>query len=650
LNVFFSTARSILTFSSIVVVASKNGHIQVGCLLLDHGAEPYWYNEIGRTALEDSKDCITEQALLAHYEKLQQGAVTKRLQHSSSGGRSRSGVCHILPRNDSLNDFLNEEQQQDSSRSTTSQNSDNAAEQGLDEEPTSNQEDIIQATIDGDVEIVRKLLDGNMDFVNNHYDNEAGTLLHIACRRNQVNVAKLLLDKGIVDVNGLDGEGLTALHIASELGFSDLIKLLLDHNADVMIQDPDCRTPFDIAKDDATLRVLLDRTRELDVVVVSVLDHVGEHEKRSAISEEAEEVEATDTESTSTDGYYARFELLMQQHHEEQQTVINKLQNDITLLLEKDEQHREEFETLQEQQAIIGKLKNDITSLLEKDEQRQEEFETLQACVAALEEQLNEQKQNANSCEQNSKLIREQSMDLEDLEERLARVEDGLQETQLNLVLQQQQQQQPPQQLQKQKQHEPAQQDDEQEEEQMTPPEETGLLEAENTLLKVENENQKFEIALLKMKVAEYAQLEQEQAAQQKWQEKLKEKEKQEKKEKEKDLLLFNLNSSMHGIVHKPLFENKKPAPVFNEPRPEYEEDDNNSNGGVINKKLLGFSMDNGKSLLFSFPDFFGEAEAEEKRKAEAASASAAADAVLVDNARTTPEDQSLEKEPRVEV
>jgi Ankyrin repeats (3 copies) len=494
------------------IVASKNGHIQVGCLLLDHGAEPYWYNEIGRTALEDSKDCITEQALLAHYEKLQQGAVTKRLQQSSS---SSSGVRHILPRNDSLNDFLNEVQQDSQSKT-----SDNAVEQGADEEPALDQEDIIQATMDGNVEIVRKLLDGNMDYVNNHIEDDAGTLLHIACRRNQVNVAKLLLDKAAVDVNGLDGEGMTALHIASELGFSDLITLLLDHNADAMIQDPDCRTPFDIAKDNATLRVLLNRTRELDgVEVVSVLDPVGEQKKPSTIIEADEVEEETDTESTTTDGYYAKFELLMQHRHEEHQAIIEKLQNDVTLLREKDEHRQEECDSLQattdgyyakfdllmqqrheEQQAIIGKLQSDVTFLREKDEQRQEEFESLQEVLVALAEQVNEQKQNANSCEQNSKLIREQSMDLEDLEERLARVEDGLQETQSNLVLQQQQQPALP--LLQQREQAQQQQDDDElsnrQQEPMVTPEEAGApLEAENTLLKVENENQKLEIALL---------------------------------------------------------------------------------------------------------------------------------------------------------
>jgi hypothetical protein len=153
------------------------------------------------------------------------------------------------------------------------------------------------------------------------------------------------------------------------------------------------------------------------------------------------------------------------------------------------------------------------------------------------------------------------------------------------------------------------------------------------------------------MKVAEFTQLEQEQKAEQKRQEKQKEKEKQEKKEKEKDLLLFNLNNSIHGIVSKPFEYNKKDQVFDNEPRPEYEDDDNDSGGNSnnSNKKLLGFSMDNGKSMLFSFPDFFGEAEAEEKRKAQAAAANNAL--LIVDNARKTP-DQSMEEEiePRVEV
>jgi len=66
----------------------------------------------------------------------------------------------------------------------------------------------------------------------NAKNNSGQTLLHLACRTGNKEVAVLLIDKG-ADVDAETELGWTPLHDASTLGNHDIVKLLIDKGADV---------------------------------------------------------------------------------------------------------------------------------------------------------------------------------------------------------------------------------------------------------------------------------------------------------------------------------------------------------------------------------------------------------------------------------
>jgi ankyrin repeat protein len=96
------------------------------------------------------------------------------------------------------------------------------------------------------LEIVQFLLDheANIDLV-----DDVGTALHGPVLRGNIEVVKLLLDRG-VNVNlkaSLIETDWTPLHLALHCGDFEILKLLLANGADPNIQDDDGKTPFDVA-------------------------------------------------------------------------------------------------------------------------------------------------------------------------------------------------------------------------------------------------------------------------------------------------------------------------------------------------------------------------------------------------------------------
>lgn len=57
------------------------------------------------------------------------------------------------------------------------------------------------------------------------------SVLHIAARKENVSMARLLLDRG-ADVNLQDCDGRTALHLATERGLEAMVRLLLERGTD----------------------------------------------------------------------------------------------------------------------------------------------------------------------------------------------------------------------------------------------------------------------------------------------------------------------------------------------------------------------------------------------------------------------------------
>ncbi|EHK20561.1 uncharacterized protein TRIVIDRAFT_112704, partial [Trichoderma virens Gv29-8] len=85
------------------------------------------------------------------------------------------------------------------------------------------------AVEDGHAEIVELLLEGG---TNATVANEGGWMpLHAAASKGHVDVVRLLLDMGKVDVDSKNGDGCTALRLASEREHEDIVQLLLKRGA-----------------------------------------------------------------------------------------------------------------------------------------------------------------------------------------------------------------------------------------------------------------------------------------------------------------------------------------------------------------------------------------------------------------------------------
>ena len=85
--------------------------------------------------------------------------------------------------------------------------------------------DLIDATLNGDIELVRELLENGADI--NIRDNGGDTPLILASIKGHTDIVRLLLENE-ANVNSIGYDGDTALIRASDKGYADIVKLLGD--------------------------------------------------------------------------------------------------------------------------------------------------------------------------------------------------------------------------------------------------------------------------------------------------------------------------------------------------------------------------------------------------------------------------------------
>ena len=86
--------------------------------------------------------------------------------------------------------------------------------------------------------------------------HDGKTALHMAATENQVDVAKLLLDKGHAETESRDEENWTALHWATQRGHGTITKVLLDNGADPEAKDNEGFIPRQRAENRGHTQVL----------------------------------------------------------------------------------------------------------------------------------------------------------------------------------------------------------------------------------------------------------------------------------------------------------------------------------------------------------------------------------------------------------
>lgn len=103
-------------------------------------------------------------------------------------------------------------------------------------------DDIFYASRSGDLEKVKKLIEGGIDI--NGEDAVGGTALFYAVQRNHNDIAELLIRSG-ADVNHRSPKGgYTALMAIHGKDNSESLQLLLDHGADINLKDNESKTAF----------------------------------------------------------------------------------------------------------------------------------------------------------------------------------------------------------------------------------------------------------------------------------------------------------------------------------------------------------------------------------------------------------------------
>ncbi|CAF2507072.1 unnamed protein product [Rotaria sp. Silwood2] len=106
-----------------------------------------------------------------------------------------------------------------------------------------------------DMELITMLMDHGArvaptpEMLANSEDENAYYLLHYAVDDGLYEVAKLLIERGKIPLNTLDQSGWSSMHLAAGHNNIDMLKLLLDKGADINIKDSQGNTPLAWARE-----------------------------------------------------------------------------------------------------------------------------------------------------------------------------------------------------------------------------------------------------------------------------------------------------------------------------------------------------------------------------------------------------------------
>ncbi|MBD5164387.1 MAG: ankyrin repeat domain-containing protein [Helicobacter sp.] len=117
-----------------------------------------------------------------------------------------------------------------------------------------NQEYFLQASKNGDIATLRKLLDFGVN-VNFRDRTNGSTALMNAAMNGHTEIVKELIDKE-AGVNIQKVNGLTALMYAAASGHTEVVKDLLNNGADINLHDKDGRTALDYAKEERRKEII----------------------------------------------------------------------------------------------------------------------------------------------------------------------------------------------------------------------------------------------------------------------------------------------------------------------------------------------------------------------------------------------------------
>jgi ankyrin repeat protein len=105
---------------------------------------------------------------------------------------------------------------------------------------------VISLVLCGECSQLRQVLQNEPSFLTEAKDWAGDALLSISIVQNRADMAMLLIDEFSADVNARNHEGMTPLHRACQQQNIDLVRLLCDRGSDLLAADDSGKRPSDL--------------------------------------------------------------------------------------------------------------------------------------------------------------------------------------------------------------------------------------------------------------------------------------------------------------------------------------------------------------------------------------------------------------------